>query len=114
MQESEILGKLDVLKAIVQIASHDAAEDAGEYPHIELIVNRLQDSSQDEITDTPGQSGCAVVLLRKAHGDADRENQREVSKDRSSGVCDPFDVQQVGLSQTEQKSGNRKHRDRQH
>ena len=55
-----------------------------------------------------------MVLLRKAHGDADRENQREVGKDRSSGVCNPFDIEQVGLSQTEQESGNRKHRDRKH
>jgi hypothetical protein len=55
-----------------------------------------------------------VVLLRKAHGDADRKNQGEISKDRSSSVCDPLDVEQVGLSQTEQKSGNRKHRDRKH
>ena len=102
------------LKRFVQIAGHDAAENAGEHPHIELVVNRLQDSSQDQITDTSGQSRCAVVLLRKAHRDAERENQREVGKDRSSGVCEPFDVEQVGLSQTEQKSGNRKHRDRQH
>jgi hypothetical protein len=113
-KKAEVLGHLDVLEAIVQIAGYDAAEDAGEHPHIEFIVNRLQDSSQDQITDTPGQSSRAVVLLREAHGHADRKNQREVSKDRSPGVCDPLDVEQVGLSQTEQKSGNRKHRDRKH
>ena len=54
------------------------------------------------MTNPPGPSSCAVVLLCKAHGDAYRENQREVRKYRSSGVCDPFDVEQVGLSQTEQ------------
>jgi hypothetical protein len=39
-----------------------------------------------------------MVLLRKADRDPYRENQRKVGKDRSTGVCDPFDVKQVGLS----------------
>ena len=113
-KEGEILRHLDVLEPIVQISGDNPAENAGEHPHIELIVNRLQDRGQDEITDTAGQTGRAMVLLRKAYGNTDRKNQREVGKDRSSGVCEPFDVEQVGLSQTEQKSGNRKHRDREH
>ncbi len=113
-EEREILGQLDVLVPVVQHPRDDPGDDPRQHAHIELVVDVLHHRDFDEVADRARQRRDAVVVLREADCDADREQQRQVVEDRAAGVGDHLDVEHVGLSEPQQQPCDRQHRDRQH
>jgi len=139
-EEGEIFGQLDVAEAVVKHARGDARKDAGRDAELVELLNfpggnrevprggigkpargvgrddhqHLGAFGQDEEADGAGKSRRAVILAREADRDADCEQQSEVREDRIAGSGDKRDVEQVGLAEPEQQTGDRKHRDRQH
>ena len=54
------------------------------------------------------------LLSLETDGDADGEDHCQVGEDHLAGIVNDRDVQQVGVTQAQQQTGNRKDCDRQH
>ncbi|KGC39763.1 PTS system, N-acetylglucosamine-specific IIBC component domain protein [Burkholderia pseudomallei] len=113
-EEREVVGQLDVLVAVVQQPRDDARDDPGQHAHVQLRIDVLHDRDFDQIADRARERRHAVVVLREADRDADREQQRQVLEDRAARVGDHLDVEHVLLPEAQQDARHRQHRDRQH
>ena len=139
-EEGEIFRQLDVAEAVVEQARRHAREDAGRHAELGHLLGLPRGRGEvsrrlvgegggdvgrhaqqglgalgdDEEADRSGKPRGAVVFAREADRDADREQHPEVGEDRVAGGGDEGDVEQVGLAEPKQHSGDRKHGDGQH
>jgi hypothetical protein len=119
-EESQPLGKLDGVEALIEISGQQSAQDAGKHPHIGRLLEAInagadvgQDLRQHPVTDRPGQAGRPNVG-GEADGHTDGEQQGQVAEDHPTRIRQPWDVQQVRLPEPQQDPRRREHGDRQH
>ncbi|CRQ64570.1 hypothetical protein PAERUG_P47_London_12_VIM_2_12_12_01943 [Pseudomonas aeruginosa] len=113
-EERQVFRQLHVLEAVIQGASHQAADDAGEHAHVDARIDHLEHRDHHQVADGAGEAGGAIVVASETDGDADGEDQRQVGEDRLAGVVDQRNVEQVDVAQAQQQAGDRQDRDRQH
>ena len=100
--------------AVVENTGFKAADNTSQNTHIERFVNRLERRGQNQIADSPRKTCRTIVILGQSYANTNGKNQCQIIKDRSTGLGDKRDVQDIRSTETQQQRRCRQNRNRQH